>query len=154
MRAKLRSVVVLIALLLVSGGCGGGSITNAEDALTPADAEQEYNQAMTEWPPPPGTSYEPLKLEENGVSILYSPGQPESFLQARWLCAWEDEWLTSRGESDSRETAALTQLERLPTSTMYQQRWDDVSRDLLTKALAAARLGDPVPIRNDFLANC
>jgi hypothetical protein len=118
----------------------------------------EYQEAQAQLTLPPGAGADawgrPLDKNVGAESVLYEPGAATTRVQMGWLCAWEREWLGTRGVDATREAEALKQIERFKDFVTYQQRFDENSRLFYDNRVAAAKLGDPSKIQEHVDLNC
>ncbi|MEU8079331.1 hypothetical protein AB0B31_28285 [Catellatospora citrea] len=152
-----RLAACLVGLALLVSGCsdsssGAGGTKSYEEAL------QEYGEAKSKLKLPPNVGEEgwgrPLMKESDGQPVVYQDGAATMTLELSWLCAWQKEWLSTRGVDAAREREAMSQLEAFPNMRTYASSFDDGTRAAFDANIAAARLGDPGPIRNDVQLNC
>jgi hypothetical protein len=155
---KLRLVCAVLVSALVLTGCSDSEGEQSNGLKTYDEATAEYQAAQAQLKLPPGAGPEawgaPLLQESGGEPVLYQPGAATTRVHLGWLCAWEKEWLATRGVDAAREGAALKQLESFAEMSTYQQNFDDNSKTFYTQKIAAAKLGDPTKVQEHVTANC
>lgn len=160
-----RPAIFAVGLLVLSGlATAVGAGTNIirlewgslpEQQRTPAQINVEIAEAMKTTPVPPGYTFPPLRVPENG-SVWGSYGG-QSMVAFNAICAWYGDWTTAFGEGDqarvARDRAMMDEI--LTWKTIADPFLaDDSVRNLLRSLNASADAGNPKPIEEYRTNNC
>lgn len=97
---------------------------------------------------PSGVTFPDKKYD---AKVSYEPGVGRNDADSFWYCKWTGTYLNG---SKSSKAMALSQLQTLKDKYIYTHSYDQSTRAIADKELAAASLGDPGPLGKDYRINC
>lgn len=146
------AAVIAVALLAVAA-CGPSSPASSDPpVLGGADAVRaEIARAQQETALPPGMTYPPIEIRDDEQ---FQAGYGTQRVQHLALCSWYRAWLDGLQRGDAEAVAgAVAASASFRTWELYTLA--DVSfRQLTDDVLAAAELGDALPMRMYVEGNC
>lgn len=160
-----RPALLAVGLLVVSGlatavGAGANIIrmewgSLPEQQRTAAEINAEIAEAMKTTPVPPGYTFPPLSVSDDGG--VWGSYSGQSMVEFNAICAWYGDWTSALAEGDrfrlARDRAMLDEI--LTWKTIADPFLaDDSVRDGLRSLNASADAGDPTPIEAFRAANC
>lgn len=116
--------------------------------LTSAQIGAEYRAETTTLSLPTGRHFPARTYDSRGI---YQAGVGKNDADAFWWCSWGAQFLSSTGAARQQ---ALQELHKVKQTYMYTTSFDENTRRLTDKQLAAASLDDPGPLRQDHQVNC
>lgn len=160
-----RRLALAGALLLALTGCGASAAAPGSPPRAAVDSGVErellgYDQMVSEYQAvkarltlPAGIEF-PATVAPPSQPTMYETGIGTTHAETFWLCAWEEEWLTTRASDPARAAAALAQLRTAPDTDFMSLYLDEAGRRLFAEYLQKADLGDPSGFQQTFTANC
>lgn len=152
----------MLLATLALGGCRSGANAGQGEAqgssesdsvfLNQNETSAEYEAAAAQLELPPGVVFP--GMPEGVEGGVWQQGAGVAQAQLYWMSAWEVEWLEQRGVDMEREAKALDVLKnQVPESDLWNQHFDQNSRDWLMSCLEKAEAGDPSGFEQDVRAN-
>ncbi len=160
MSAHLRMAALLVAIAVTGAAGAFLAVTRGVVAIPGVDDEVflsagEYREefaaeaANLTWPAGAGSPAAPHVFDDAG----YERGAGRLDAQARWLCAWQIDYLNTRRSDPVAARRALTEAAGIRRLDIWDA-YDDATRRLVLDRLARARGGDPVPIQDEVTVSC
>lgn len=153
---------VVVATVLALAGCGdpagsaarglaGHSLPPNRSVFVPATAAQaEYDKERRDLTLPPGDTF-PVSDPNLRPGTTYGLGFGTSDADQIWWCDWGAVWMSTRGAA---ATDALTTLESVTSTELYQVSYDPNTKQATDGELAQAISGEPAALEADLRQNC
>ncbi len=146
-RATWRSIA---ATLLLVAACDS---SQPPGFLDKAGIETEMRRAAATTPFPPDADPGRLTVDDPSGSS-YQVGFGQSMVEARAMCAWYREWLSTRETDVARASRAEAVISVFPEWATYRLYMDDSGRDHVDRLLGAVRADQPGPLAEEVRINC
>jgi hypothetical protein len=146
MRRQL-AFVSAVALVLMTTGCGksDSGLKNADDA------KAEIQAAQSEFPLPPGASYQPIDLDPAGA---YQAGSGRQMIEYQAMCAWNKFWVRAMADGDSTAISTAERMADAIRTWDFYRSGSSAFRSHIDAMQDAARLGDPSQLKQEIELNC
>jgi hypothetical protein len=160
-----RPVAMAVGLLVASGLLAAvGAATNIirlewgslpDQQRTAAQINAEIAESMKVTPVPPGYTFPPLSVGDDGG--VYGSYSGQSMVEFNAICAWYGDWTVAYSQGDQPRLARdRAMLDRILTWKTIADPFlaDDSVRNLFRSLNSSADAGQPKPIREYVASNC